>query len=170
MDISCVCIASCSRVASCVCIVVIFYDVKIIQRIFKTVIIVVQRREVVAPFTRHLSFSDPRRQQDLLYDSRGLISTDLICKENPLSEGEALPELLPEAGGLLTDTNKKSYIKHRTTDILMLYDYEELPQVDQLPANYFAPDDQSREYIFDILSSTLKKHSEPERKRKLKKI
>lgn len=98
------------------------------------------------------------------------ISTDLICKENPLSGGETLPELLPEAGGLLTDTNKKSYIKHRTTDILMLYDYEELPQVDQLLANYFALDDQSREYIFDILSSTLKKHSDSERKKLLRKI
>jgi len=98
------------------------------------------------------------------------ISTDLICKENPLSGGETLPELLPEAGGLLTDTNKKSYIKHRTTDILMLYDYEELPQVDQLLANYFALDDQSREYIFDILSSTLKKHSDAERRKLLRKI
>lgn len=98
------------------------------------------------------------------------INTDLICKENPLAEGATLPELLPEAGGLLTGTNKRSYIKHRTTDILMLYEYEELPQVDQLLANFYVLDDQSREYIFDILSSTIKKHSDGKRKRKLKKV
>ena len=98
------------------------------------------------------------------------ISTDLICKENPLAEGATLPELLPEAGGLLTDTNKKSYIKHRTTDILMLYDYDELPQVDQLLADFYVLDDQSRADIFDILSLTKKRHSDKHRSDKLKKI
>ena len=98
------------------------------------------------------------------------ISTDLICKENPLTEGETLPEMLPEAGGLLTDTNKKSYIKHRTTDLLMLFDYSELPTVDQLLSNYYVLDDQSREYIFDTLSTALKKHTDPERQKKLKKV
>ena len=98
------------------------------------------------------------------------IDTDLICKENPLSEGDILPELLSEAGGKLTSINKKSYIRNRTTDILMLYDYSDLPQVDQLLANYFILDDQSREYIFEILSSATKKHTDADRKKKLKNI
>ena len=98
------------------------------------------------------------------------ISTDLICKENPYAEGATLPEMLSEAGGFLTDPNKKSYIKNRTSDILMLYDYKELPEIDQLLANYFVLDDLSREYFFDSLSSALKKHADPERKKQLRKI
>ena len=52
----------------------------------------------------------------------------------------------------------------------MLYDYEELPVIDQLLANYYVLDDQTREYIFDTLSSASKKHADPDRKKKLRSI
>ena len=66
------------------------------------------------------------------------IDVNLICKDNPFKDTgtQVEPEMLSEMGGLMTDVNKKSYIKNRTQDLLMLFDYNELPQVDQLVSLY----------------------------------
>ena len=47
-----------------------------------------------------------------------------ICKENPYDEGEVLPQPLSDLNGLITNLNKQTYIKNRTTPLLMLFDNE----------------------------------------------
>ena len=71
------------------------------------------------------------------------IDVNLICKDNPFKDTgtQVEPEMLSEMGGLMTDVNKKSYIKNRTQDLLMLFDYNKLPQVDQLVTHYYQMDD-----------------------------
>ncbi len=100
------------------------------------------------------------------------INIDLICKDNPMrdEDEETLPELLPQFGGLVTERNKKSYLKNRTADILMLYDYEDLPAVDQLLAEFFSLSDQGRKDVFELINFIKKKETDAERKKKLKGI
>ena len=66
--------------------------------------------------------------------------------------------------------NKKSYLKNRTADILMLYDYEDLPAVDQLLAEFFSLTDQGRKDVFELINFIKKKETDAERKKKLKRI
>ena len=98
------------------------------------------------------------------------INLDLICKDNPMRDDETLPELLPQAGGLLTDVNKRSYLKNRTADIFMLYDYEDLPAVDKLLADFFSLTDQGRKDVFELINFIKKKETDTNRKNKLKRI
>lgn len=100
------------------------------------------------------------------------IDVNLICKNNPFKdpEIETQPKMLSEMHGLLTDVNKESYIKNRTKDILKLFDYPELPQVDQLIGLYFSMDDAHRSELFDMANYIAKKGSSKERVKKLKSI
>lgn len=78
--------------------------------------------------------------------------------------------MLSEMGGLMTDVNKKSYIKNRTQDLLMLFDYDELPQVDQLLSMYYRLDDHTRSELFDMANFLAKKGTDKERMKRLKNI
>ena len=100
------------------------------------------------------------------------IDVDLICKTNPLKdpEEELQPQMLSEVNGLLTDVNKKSYIKNRTQPLLMLFDYKELPELDQLISLYYRLDDAHRASLFDMANYMTKAGSSRERVRNLKKI
>ncbi len=100
------------------------------------------------------------------------IDVDLICKTNPFKDPETQvePQMLSEFGGLMTDVNKKSYIKNRTQDLLMLFDYDELPQVDQLISTYYRLDDHTRSELFDMANYLSKKGSDKGRMKRLKTI
>lgn len=100
------------------------------------------------------------------------IDVNLICKNNPFKDPETKvePQMLSEMGGLMTDVNKKSYIKNRTQDLLMLFDYDELPQVDQLLSMYYRLDDHTRSELFDMANFLAKKGTDKERMKRLKKI
>ena len=100
------------------------------------------------------------------------IDVNLICKDNPFKDTgtQVEPEMLSEMGGLMTDVNKKSYIKNRTQDLLMLFDYNELPQVDQLVSLYYQMDDATRSELFDMANFLMKKGADKERVKKLKSL
>ena len=100
------------------------------------------------------------------------IDVNLICKDNPFKDTgtQVEPEMLSEMGGLMTDVNKKSYIKNRTQDLLMLFDYNELPQVDQLVSLYYQMDDATRSELFDMANFLMKKGADKERMKKLKSL
>lgn len=100
------------------------------------------------------------------------IDVNLICKDNPFKDTgtQVEPEMLSEMGGLMTDVNKKSYIKNRTQDLLMLFDYKELPQVDQLVSLYYQMDDATRSELFDMANFLMKKGADKERVKKLKSL
>ena len=100
------------------------------------------------------------------------IDVNLICKNNPFKDEdtEVQPQMLSEMRGWMTDVNKKSYIKNRTKDLLMLFEYDELPQVDQLIATYYRLDDNTRSELFDMANYLAKKGTEKGRLGKLKKV
>ena len=100
------------------------------------------------------------------------IDVNLICKNNPFKDTETQvePQMLSELGGLMTDVNKKSYIKNRTQDLLMLFDYNELPQVDQLISIYYRLDDHTRSELFDMANFLAKKGTDKGRLKRLKTV
>ena len=100
------------------------------------------------------------------------IDVDLICKTNPLRdpEEEVQPQLLSEVHGLMTNVNKKSYIKNRTQPLMMLFDYKELPELDQLISMYYRLDDAHRTSLFDMANYLVKNGTSKERLKKLKSI
>ena len=100
------------------------------------------------------------------------IDVDQICRTNPLKEPaeDVQPKMLSEVNGLMTDVNKKSYIKNRTQPLLMLFDYKELPELDQLISLYYRMDDVHRSELFDMANYMAKNGTAKERLRKLKSI
>ena len=91
------------------------------------------------------------------------IDINLICKDNPFRGEEEMPSLLWEAGGLLTDKNKKGYIDNQLLPVLKLYDYKDYPQIYRLLANYFVLNNTGREQIFDILEGVKLRHTDKDR-------
>ena len=73
-----------------------------------------------------------------------------------------------DMNGLMTDINKDSYFKHRTKPLLRLFDYQELPQVDQIISLYLRLDDAHRSQFMDMGNYLAEKGTSPERLRKLK--
>ena len=98
------------------------------------------------------------------------IDVNLICKDNPFKEPdvETQPQMLSEMNGLMTDINKDSYFKHRTKPLLRLFDYRELPQVDQIISLYLRLDDAHRSQFMDMGNYLAEKGTAPERLKKLK--
>ena len=81
-----------------------------------------------------------------------------------------MPSLLWEAGGLLTDKNKKGYIDNQLLPVLKLYDYKDYPQIYRLLANYFVLNNTGREQIFDILEGVKLRHTDKDRSEALKSL
>ena len=100
------------------------------------------------------------------------IDVNLICKDNPFKEPEVetQPQMLSEMKGLMTDINKDSYFKHRTRPLLKLFEYPELPQIDQIISLYYRMDDAHRSQFMDMGNYLAKNGSSPERVEKLKTI
>ena len=93
-----------------------------------------------------------------------------ICKENPYDEGEVLPQPLSDLNGLTTNLNKQTYIKNRTTPLLMLFDYEKMPELDQVIAGYFQLTDEGRSTFLDNLRWLMDTKTDRSRAKKLKTI
>ena len=64
---------------------------------------------------------------------------------------------------------RKPIFSDRTLKIIKNFDYTELPMVDQLIADFFVLDDTTRKELFDYLNLLKKNHSDPKRKKCLKK-
>ena len=93
-----------------------------------------------------------------------------ICKENPYDDGEVLPQPLSELNGLTTNLNKQTYIKNRTTPLLMLFDYDKMPELDQVIAGYFQLTDEGRSTFLDNLRWLMDTKTDKSRAKKLKTI
>lgn len=119
-----------------------------------------------------------RRDSSVRYDHALRLSNvlgidiKLICKDNPYTQTdvETLPDLLPEAGGLLTNLNKNSYVKNRMHRLLNLFSYSEYPTLDQLLAKFYILDEEGRKQIFDYLDYQAMRHTDKDHEHNLKKI
>ena len=80
------------------------------------------------------------------------IDVDLICKNNPYQEETT--EVLPE-------------IENRLGKVLMLVDYEDMPKVDELVADFIQMDDEGRKLLFGMLESLKATHTDKKRKKSL---
>jgi len=98
------------------------------------------------------------------------IDPSLISKTDPYEEEPELPEMLSEMNGVTTRFNKTSYIKNRTNKILMLFDYKELPKVDQLLTDWYQLDDEGREMMFKMAAGIKLTNTDKGRKKKLKEV
>ena len=97
------------------------------------------------------------------------IDVDLICKNNPYQEEttEVLPEMLPNYLGVTDKLNRKTYIENRLGKVLMLVDYEDMPKVDELVADFIQMDDEGRKLLFGMLESLKATHTDKKRKKSL---
>lgn len=97
------------------------------------------------------------------------IDVDLICKNNPYQEEttEVLPEMLPNYLAVTDKLNRKTYIENRLGKVLMLVDYEDMPKVDELVADFIQMDDEGRKLLFGMLESLKATHTDKKRKKSL---
>lgn len=98
------------------------------------------------------------------------IDVNLICKDNPFRGDDEMPPLLWEAGGLLTDKNKRGYMQNQLFPLINLYDYKDFPHVYRLLANFYLLSDKGREQIIDILEGAKLRHVDSERSDALKEL
>ncbi len=98
------------------------------------------------------------------------IPINSICKDNPYDVGETLPKLPSDKEMLMTKLQKKAYFSDRTLKLVEIFDYTELPKVDQLIADFFVLDDSARADLFDYLKFMKDNHSDKKRKKVLEKI
>ena len=130
------------------------------------------RRTGISPTTL---YSVIKRNSAVRFDHALRISSVLdvdisqICKTNPYTEDgtEVLPGLLPNYFGLTDKLNRKTYIENRLGKVLMLVDYEDMPKVDELIADFIQMDDEGRKLLFGMLESLKMTHTDRERKKKL---
>lgn len=98
------------------------------------------------------------------------IPVDMICGDVPYEKGKTEPGLLSNFGGLATNLNKKTYFQNRTLPIASNFEYEEFPMIDRLLAEYYILDDEARKEVLSFIRLKQETHSDPERKKRLKKI
>lgn len=98
------------------------------------------------------------------------IPINSICKNNPYDSGETLPKLPSDKEMLMTKLQKKAYFSDRTLKLVEMFDYTELPKVDQLIADFYVLDDSARTDLFDYLKFMKDNHSDTKRKNILRKL
>lgn len=98
------------------------------------------------------------------------IPINSICKDNPYDTGETLPTLPSDNERLMINLQKKAYFSDRTLKLVEIFDYTELPHVDQLIADFFVLDDDTRSELFEYLNILKKNHTDPCRQKILKGI
>lgn len=91
------------------------------------------------------------------------IDVSLICKENPYSDGDVLPELLNDFHGLFSSLNKDTYKKYRMSTVFDLYDYKDFDKIDQLLSNFYVLDDDGRREVFDFIKIEMMRHTDKTR-------
>ena len=65
---------------------------------------------------------------------------------------------------------KKAYFSDRTLKLIKNFDYSELPNVDQLIADFFVLNDTARSDLFEYIKIMKKNHTDPVRQKILNKI
>ena len=98
------------------------------------------------------------------------IPINSICKDNPYDTGETLPTLPSDNERLMINLQKKAYFSDRTLKLVEIFDYTELPHVDQLIADFFVLDDDTRSELFEYLNILKKNHTDRRRQKILKGI
>ena len=96
------------------------------------------------------------------------IPINSICKDNPYDSGESLPKLPSDREMLMAKLQKKAYFSDRTLKLVEMFDYTELPKVDQLIADFFVLDDVARSDLFEYIKIMKKNHSDSNRNNILK--
>jgi len=96
------------------------------------------------------------------------IPINSICKNNPYDSVETLPKLPSDKEMLMAKLQKKAYFSDRTLKLVEMFDYTELPKVDQLIADFFVLDDVARSDLFEYIKIMKKNHSDSNRNNILK--
>lgn len=91
------------------------------------------------------------------------IPINSICKDNPYEDMETLPKLPKDKERMMIALEKKAYFSERTLKLIKNFDYSELPNVDQLIADFFVLDDIARSELFEYIKIMKKNHSDPDR-------
>lgn len=124
----------------------------------------------IAPTTL---YSITQRDGDIRYDFALKIANVLdipvssICSELPCDPEITLPTTFGSKGDAFY---KKSYFSNRTLEIARLFNYEEIPMLDKLIAEFYVLDDESRKEVFRIIEMKHESHDNPERVENLEKI
>ena len=91
------------------------------------------------------------------------IPINSICKDNPYDTGETLPTLPSDNERLMINLQKKAYFSDRTLKLVEIFDYTELPHIDQLIADFFVLNDSARSDLFEYIRIMKRSHTDPER-------
>ena len=98
------------------------------------------------------------------------IPINSICKDNPYDPGETLPILPSDNEKLMINLQKKAYFSDRTLKLVEIFDYTELPHVDQLIADFFVLNDTARSDLFEYIRIMKRSHTDPTRQEIFDKI
>ena len=98
------------------------------------------------------------------------IPINSICKDNPYEPGETLPQLPADKEKLMINLQKKAYFSDRALKLVEIFDYTELPHIDQLIADFFVLNDTARSDLFEYIKIMKKNHADRNRQNILKKI
>ena len=93
------------------------------------------------------------------------IPINSICKDNPYDPGETLPMLPSDNEKLMINLQKKAYFSDRTLKLVEIFDYTELPHVDQLISDFFVLNDTARNDLFEYIKIMKRSHTDPERQK-----
>lgn len=128
------------------------------------------RKVHIAPTTL---YSIIQRDSPIRFDLALKISNILdvpiesLCKDNPYDEmGEAMPKLPKYDKPSVND----AYVSQKTRFVMRLFDFDELPKVDQLIVDLYTLDDDARRDLFEYIKIMKKNHTDPEREANVKKI
>jgi len=91
------------------------------------------------------------------------IPINSICKDNPYEDIETLPKLPKDKERMMIALEKKAYFSDRTLKLIKNFDYSELPNVDQLIADFFVLNDIARSELFEYIKIMKENHSDPDR-------
>jgi len=70
----------------------------------------------------------------------------------------------------MINLQKKAYFSDRTLKIVIKFDYTELPNVDQLIADFYVLDDDARKELFEFIKFIKKHHTDAKRQKIISKI
>ena len=83
---------------------------------------------------------------------------------------ETLPKLPKDKERMMIALEKKAYFSDRTLKLIKNFDYSELPNVDQLIADFFVLNDTARSDLFEYIKIMKRSHTDSERQKILNKI
>ena len=98
------------------------------------------------------------------------IPINSICKDNPYEDMETLPKLPKDNERMMIALEKKAYFSDRTLKLIKNFDYSELPNVDQLIADFFVLNDTARSDLFEYIKIMKRSHTDSGRQKILNKI